>query len=793
LKHIAWGVAVLLMALTGTLLSVQWILTRPLPRMSGTIPLEELEQQVIIVRDSSGVPYIRALNERDLYVGMGFAMAQDRLWQMDFHRRLGQGRLAEVLGHELVPVDRHFRMFSPPPQPSGETDEFSFVAECFAQGVNAFIRTQENRLPLEFKLLRYRPESWDAEDYLSVLKVVAWGLSSGWRVDLTAARILEHVGERHFRDAFPSWPDERLRIANSRISGIPSWPPSLRGGPERLNDVVLFSSSWASNSWVVDGSRSSTGKPLLANDTHLPLTNPSFWWEVHLSSPSLEVSGFAVPGAPAVAIGHNRHVAWGITNVMVDDVDFYVERIHPEDPERVQWNGEWESIRTVVHTIPVRNSEPVRTSIRYTRHGPVISDEEEVPGDVISARWAFGERRPSLRAPHLLAQAHDVFEAVQALTSWEIPAQNLVLADSHGNIGYWCCAAAPIRPVGDGLLPAPGWTSEYAWQGFLPFEERPWSLNPENGWIATANNKVGDSTQGVPLHGYWEPVDRILQIHRLLRTREVFSPEDFMHMQQDVECPLAAELAPRILRVAETRLDPKNAGEAYSLMNGWDRVMSPNSEAACLHEFVFRNLMDEIFRDELGDSLFEEYLKTTHFVARAMRRILVTGDSPWVNRIHTPEKETLDDLVETALRKALSDLKKDGNGPDYLRWGEAHTITFQHVLGRNRFLGRFLNLGPFPAGGNHLTVNKQQYPYDRPYAATLGVSQRFIVDLNPPITSYRVLPTGQSGHAKSPHHADQLQLYFEGGYRQFRFVDWEVETPAGTMLLLTPIGVRNPT
>ena len=314
---------------------------KSLPQTSGEIVLEGLKNDVEIIRDTYGVPHIYAKNEPDLYFALGYAMAQDRLWQMEFLRRLGHGQLSEVLGEELVKVDRFFRTIGAAGVNRKIPDDLAFLPESFADGVNAYLKTHADRLPFEFKLLRYKPQPWTAEDYLAILKVVSWGLSNGWKVDLTAARILEKLGTEKWREAFPVWPDHAPLIIPEESRALSELSASFLKTICFAERLTGFSTSAASNNWVVSGKKSVTGKPILANDPHLGLTNPSFWWEAHMVCPTINVSGFAIPGVPGIAIGHNLNVAWGVTNVMVDDVDFYVEKINPQNPRQYWLKDGW--------------------------------------------------------------------------------------------------------------------------------------------------------------------------------------------------------------------------------------------------------------------------------------------------------------------------------------------------------------------------------------------------------------------------------------------------------------------
>jgi penicillin amidase len=765
----------------------QRTVARSQPQVSGTIDVAGIREPVDILRDTHGIPHIYARNEPDLFFAMGYAMAQDRLWQMEFYRRAGSGRLAEILGEAALAADRHFRTLAAAAgNPSLPRAELRLLA-AFAGGVNAYLERHRDRLPLEFKLLAFRPEHWRAEDYRAVYTLVNRGLSMGWSVDLTAAEILKTVGEGRFREAFPSPDGSGKPPAAEILQTAPAVFAAAATTLSEVDRVTGFPPAPASNNWVVSGDRSTTGGPLLANDTHMPLTNPSLWWEVHLVCPTIDAAGFAIPGLPGLPLGRNRRVAWGITNVMVDDVDFYIERLNPQNRRQVRYRNRWEEMRLVRETIRVKGAHPVAIDIRLTRHGPVIEDGRRGAQRVVSARWVASEVDPPARAAFRLLKARSAADVVAALRQWQAPGQNFVFADTDGSIGYWCCAAVPIRPHGSGLLPFPGWTGANEWSGYWPFEDRPHVLNPADGFVASANNAPSDTDFAHPIGAYWEPVDRINRIQDRLRATARVSVADMITLQTDVFCPLAAELTPLLIEVMEERLhSPEEAGIRKALAQ-WDHHMSAQSAAAAVYESVYLHLLANIFEDELGTPLFRRYLGTKVFAPRALRRLLRTGGSGWLDDVETPQLETLADLVEKSLRQALADLRaRFGRDVNRWAWGRLHTLTFQHLLGERKPLNLLFDLGPYPTAGSHLTVNKKQYDYTRPFAVKEGASQRMIVDLADPMQALHVLPTGQCGLIGSRHHGDQTALYLGGGYHPSWLARADIDRRAEGRLVLTP-------
>ena len=767
---------------------LQYTIKKSLPQLSGEVLVAGIKEDVEIIRDSYGVPHIYAQNEPDLYFALGYAMAQDRLWQMEFHRRLGHGRLAEIFGEEFVETDRYFRLLSAAGINREIPNELNFMLNSYADGVNAYLISHRDRLPMEFKLLRFEPEPWDPKDYLAILKVANLGLSAGWKVDLTASKILEKVGKKKFNEAFPVWPGNSPIIVNQE-SEIPSALLSsflkIFGAIEK---IAPFPSPAASNNWVISGAKSAGEKPILVSDPHLALSNPSFWWEAHLVCPTINMSGYGIAGVPGIPMGHNRNVAWGVTNVMVDDVDFFIEKINPDNPHQYLYMGKWEDIQIIEETIRIKGKEPYKTKILLTHHGPILTAiSKGSEKKAISVKWAFNDGLQPAKAAYLLAKAKDINDVKEALQFWELPSFNFVFADAKGNIGYWCCATVPIRSKGDGFLPVPGWTGEYEWQGYVPFEQRPHIVNPTDGFFATANAKVTIENYRQFISNYYEPKDRITRIHQLLNAKKKLSVEDMKQMQQDVYNVLASELTPKIIQVLGENSTDIDAQKAKEILSQWDFKMEVDSVGACLFEMTYRNMMENTFKDELGNELFRKYLDTTVFPPRAISSSIINGSSSWFDDIDTPNQETMEDIILISMKQTIQQLK-DKFGDDAAKWvwGKMHMLTFKHALGKKKALDHFFNIGPFPVGGSHLTINKRQYPYSTPYDASSGVSYRMIVDFSNMNNSQHVLPTGQSGQIGSAHYKDQVGLYLNGKYRPAWMERSDIEKNAKGKLLLKP-------
>jgi penicillin amidase len=765
----------------------QVTLKKSLPQISGEIYLEGLQETVEIIRDNYGIPHIYAKNEPDLFFAMGYAMAQDRFWQMEFYRRLGQGRLSEVFGKAYLEIDRHFRMLAVTDMNKKVPGKIAFIPKSFADGVNTYLNSQRERLPIEFKLLGYKPESWGIEDYLPILRLMNWGLSSGWKIDLTAAEMLQKVGKEKLKEAFPGMPENAPLIIPEKGNAGTEFAYPLFETLRLVKGLIGFSASAASNNWVVSGSKSLSGKPLLANDTHLELTNPSMWWEAHLVCPTINVSGFAIPGTPGFPLGHNAHVAWGITNVMVDDVDFYIEKTNPDNPRQFWYKDRWEDMTTISETIRIKEKDAMEIEFLLTRHGPILPNSQKGSKKLISVKWAYNDALHPALASYLLLKAKDIHDVKEALQYWEVPSQNFVFADTRGNIGYWCSAIIPIRSKGNGLLPMPGWTGEYEWKGYVPFAKRPHLINPETGFIATANNMVIAENFPNSIGNYWEPMDRIVRIRQLLNAKPKLSVNDFKRMHQDVYCLLASEMMPQIIQVLKDRFSDDEARQARDILSKWDFMMTKNSVAACIFEMTYLRMMTNIFGDELGEGLLDKYLETVLFPPRAIRVMLKKGRSPWFDDVDTSKNENMSDIIEKSLRQTFADLKSMiGDDMAKWTWGYIHTLTFEHVLAKKKPLDLIFNIGPFSVSGSHLTINKRQYAYTNPYQVNLGVSQRMIVDLGNIGDALHVLPTGESGQLGSPHYKDQIALYLNGEYHPVWTDRQELEKHRQGTLTLQP-------
>lgn len=769
-----------------------YLLRRPVPRTRGRLTLRGLQSRLEIIRDRWGVPHIYASNLPDLFFAMGYAQAQDRLWQMEFNRRLASGTLAEVLGEPALEIDRllrriGFRRAAEREWPQAPELERT-AAEAFAAGVNAYL--ERGPLPVEFTVLRYRPQPWHPLDSLTFGRFMGWTLAGNWDSEILRSWTIERFGPEVMAELEPRYPQGGPLI-------VPPGTEAKGAGPDLTEDyrqvaeIVGLVGRAMSNNWAVDGEKSATGKPLLANDPHLPLTMPSIWWEAHLESPELRAAGAALPGVPAIIIGHNQRIAWGVTAAIVDGDDLYVERVDPENPGRYEYQGQWLEGELIREEIRVRGrSRPLVEEVLVTRHGPVISPAIKGETRILALRSVALEPSQQLQGQMMLLRAGNWEEFREALRLWPVPPLNFAYADVDGNIGYQLAGLVPIRAKGYGMVPAPGWTGEYEWTGFVPFEELPSAYNPPTHWVASANNKIVDDDYPYFLSATYADSPRQQRIIELLEGKPKLSREDFKAMQGDLLSIPARELLPQLLQVT-----PRDewCRRALTFLRAWDYVLAPDSVAACIFELFLTHLVRRALEEKLGSW-------SDFFMGRGIHPLkpdsLFYYDAPSWLREKMRERpdwfqgKSWQEVMEEALAAAVAELRRLlGDDMSRWQWGRLHTQTFRHPLGQVRALSRLFNRGPVPVGGDSNTVWQAAYsPYRGYDVNSFTASYRQIIDLADFNRSLAVLPSGQSGHPGSRHYGDMINLWRRVDYHPLPWDREEVERHAAGRLVLQPEG-----
>ncbi|MDP2948030.1 MAG: penicillin acylase family protein [Chloroflexota bacterium] len=768
------------------------LLRRSLPPRKGTLHLKGLSGSVEVIRDRWGVPHIFAESARDAIFAQGYVHAQDRLWHLELARRKASGRLAEIFGPAVVEADRLLRRVGLRRAAEAEVDGLAEVTremvEAYAAGVNAFLEGNGNRLPPEFLLLRFRPEAWTAADSLAIGKLLSWSFSGNWDTEIVRSWIVERLGPEAATQVEPTYPrGAPLIVPPGAESSGPGLP--LLEELRKVQELVGIRGG-GSNNWAVDGEKSVTGKPLLANDPHVPLQMPSVWYEVHLNGDGLNVTGVSLPGVPGVVIGHNDRIAWGITAAMADGDDLFVERINPNNPRQYEYQDQWLDGELVREEIRVRGRrEPVVEEVLLTRHGPVIGPSIPGEGRALALRTVVTEPSQQVHSILLLNRAGSWEGFREALRLWPAPSLNFAYADVDGNIGYQMAGLVPLRAKGQGLVPSPGWTGEYEWTGFVPFDELPSVFNPPGHYVASANNKIVDDDYPYFLGAEYSDRYRIQRIVELLEAKEKLSLEDMRAMHADVYSIPGRELAQHLLTLEPADEDAKRA---LNFLRVWDCQLSADSVAATIVEAFFLHMLRNTVAEKLGS--FTEYFVGKEVHPAVPDTAFFSRSASWLLGLmrETPPDwfpgRSWREVMEQSLTEAIGALRRQlGEDMSRWNWGRIHCAPFEHVLGRMRPLRPLFNRGPVPVGGDMNTLANASFVGSRPYGVySYAVSYRQIIDLSDFNRSVAILPGGQSGHPASRHYSDMIEAWRRVEYHPMLFDREQVERQAEGRLRLEP-------
>jgi penicillin amidase len=745
-----------LLAAFGAAVGYAW-LRQSLPQLAGTLTLSGLRAPVEIVRDRHGVPHIYAGSVEDAYFALGFAHAQDRLWQMEMNRRIGSGRLSEALGAATLDTDKFLRTLGVRRVAEATLKELSADArgqlDAYAAGVNAFLTQRAGPLPPEFLLTGVKPEPWQSADSVAWIKMMAWDLGGNWRSELLRLRLAKKLSTAQIGEFLPPYPgDAPLAIADYGAL-------YRQLDASKLASLALpgLAEAGASNNWVLAGSRTESGKPLLANDPHLGLAAPAVWYFAHLSAPGFEVMGATFPGVPAVVLGRNQRIAWGFTNTGPDVQDLYVERI--DGAGQVLSPQGWQKLATRSEVIKVKGQADVTLTIRESRHGPLISDvfkpaAEALPqGYALALAWtALREDDLSMQAASRFARANNWNGFLAAARDFHSPQQNMVYADIEGNIGFVAPGRVPVRkPENDlkGQAPAPGWDAKYDWDGFIAFEGLPQSYNPASGEIITANHKIVPEDYPHYLTSEWILPYRAKRIAQLLAATAKHTPQSFAKIQADTVSLQVREILPLLLKA---RPQGAEAQQVLQQLGQWDANMAIESAEPLIVSAWLRELGRLIYADELGDMFDGAWEHRADFIYNVLAD--TGGQGRWCDDVNTPVKESCADLLPKALDLALADLKRRyGDDRKQWRWGEAHFALSEHrPFGRQPQLARFFDIS-VPSPGDTYTINVGRNSLaneSAPFASRHAASLRAIYDLADLDKSVYIHSTGQSGNLFSP-------------------------------------------
>lgn len=783
-------VAVLLMA-TGA-----WMVRRAWPQVSGSISAPPLQSRVEVIRDKWGVAHIYAQNSHDLFFAQGFVQGQDRMWQLEFSRRLGSGRLSEFLGPDTVGLDRFTRVLGLRRTAQRDWEQMNgedrAALNAYAEGINTYLNENRSRLAVEFTLLRVTPEPWHPVDSLVIVKLMSWVLSENAAIQISRARIIAKSQDAVAQQLLPAYHADAPVIIprdtddyQKLLQGVKSVARTLgTGGPTK-----------GSNSWVVAGNRTATGRPLLGNDTHLDLFLPSVWYANSLHGGGYETVGYSLAGTPGICIGHNQRVAWGLTDLVADVQDFYVEKLDDEaNPQSYEFRGEWRPLRFEDERIVVKGAEPVVLRVAHTGHGPLVNNwirrfKDSRP---LALAWAAGESDSLIESILLLNRAGNWDEFRHALSLWNGPNLNFVYTDVDGNIGYQATGRIPIRaPIDQGIVPAPGWTGEYDWQGYVPFDGLPHLLNPPAGFAVTANQKpVADDYPYRLGYEFADPF-RAIRLNQLLSANERLSLDDAKLIMGDTHHLPAESLRPHLLAIK-----PANELEARVLdeLRAWNLKCDGDQIGAAIYQVWYRFLVEELVKDELGPELTTEYLEHYWIHGPVMLKLMDEGTSSLFDDTSTPRLETRDDIARRSLSLAVAWLsQRYGSNPKEWKWGRLHTMNLRHRpfgMVNLPIISKLFSYGPMAAPGcDRFTVNATWFTWDdpeHPYAADAGTSQRIIMDAGDWDRSVAINSTGQSELLFHEHREDLIPMWRDLKYHPLLFTRKAIDAEAVGILELVP-------
>ncbi|NOX86002.1 MAG: penicillin acylase family protein [Chlorobi bacterium] len=769
------------------------------PVYDGTLTLKGLKDKTEIIYDEYAVPHIYAANAHDAYFALGYAQAQERLFQMVMIRRATSGRLSEILGKEFIGIDKTMRTLSI--RKSAERnakyffknidEPYKHQALAYLEGINSFI--ENGNLPVEFTLIGFKPEKFTPADIYTAIGYMSLGFTAALSQEPMVTYIHKKLGDKYLVD-FGIVPPDTNDIAENRNSEAEILDLVFSSG--NFQDIFPLPVWNSSNNWAMSKERSKSGKVLLANDTHIKYSQPAVWYEAHLNYPGFEMFGYYLPVVPFPLMGHNRHYGWGLTIFPFDNMDLYRERQNPDNANQYWSVDHWENYRVEKETIRVKEGEDMDYDVRYTRHGPVLNDAfkdiaglEEQP---VSLWWASNELvSTALQALYRINNANDIADFEQGVKLIDLLGLNVVYGDADNNIAWWGAGSIPKRPphVNPKLI-LDGASGKDDVLGFHPFDYNPKSINPPDGFLCTTNNPP-PPVNGVSIPGYYFPGYRAKRIEKLVTAKQKWDAPEMKQIQLDNTSDRDTRLVRLILEnslvFTGTGNSAKTSAAAIGELKWWDGSSNVSGIGVTIYNqllyFILRNAM----LDELGEENFDKTVGSV-LVRSSLESLLTDKNSVWWDDISTQDKkETREDIFTLSLTQTIDALTKQfGEDVSSWQWGKVHTLTHVHPIGRKKPFDKIFNVGPFAKAGSNEVIDKEAFEYSASgiYPVKGGPAMRLLLDFGDPEHALSIIPTGQSGNIMSPHYADQAEMFVNGEYR-IQYMD-KSELKKKQVLMLVP-------
>jgi penicillin amidase len=790
MKKILGSIALLLLI---ALIFGYFFINHAKPKYSGALSLAGLQAEVTVKYDEYGIPHIYAENETDAYFALGYVQAQERLFQMEMIRRVASGTLSEILGPDLLPTDKLFRTLGLSEKAKEMAENFAAAnaaykpaAEAYFDGINAFV--EEGPTPIEFTIIGIPKRKFSIVDAYKASGYMSFGFAEGFKVDPIASKIAVKYGMQYLNDL-------GLHSINDSTY-IPSYfgedTVSLTGLAAAI-DKIPVPLLIGSNSWIIDGTKTASGKPVFENDTHIGFSQPSVWFEAYLEYPGTTYYGHYLAGFPFGLLGHNQYATIGLTMFENDDVDLFVEKSNPEDSSQIWRKDHWENLSIRQESIAVKNQQDVLWTIRESDHGPIINDillDDGVAEHPVAAWWAFlHTKRDLLEAVHMLNHSTSMKTSRQAASIIEAPGLNVMYADVDGNIAWWAAAKLPIRPehVNSKLL-LDGSSGKDDYLGFYTFNKNPQAENPPWGYVYSSNNQPAmvDSTL---YPGYYMPMDRARAIVDKLEESDRWTAEDVKMMAGNVTSPVHPYVAKDFAKsLSSGQIDAPR--ELIDLLNNWDG----NHDRQSIEPSVYYTLLSWVLYYAMADELgFKDYavFVGSSLMKRSYFKFISNDNSVWWDNVNTEKKEGKLDILSASLYKMSSTLVKNMGSENFedWQWGKIHTLTHNHPLGQIDALKNYFNVGPFPVSGGNEVINNLMFDLDTSgvFAVNAGPAVRTVIDLSDIYTAESINPTGQSGYFLSQHYDDQAQMFVDVKFRPQLMDKDDVEAHTQSVLTLLPI------